>query len=36
VTRMQQLGWQPRTSLAEGIALTYEAARLQLEALTTR
>jgi GDP-L-fucose synthase len=36
VTRMQKLGWQPRTSLIEGIALTYEAARPQLEALTTR
>jgi GDP-L-fucose synthase len=35
VTRMQDLGWKPRTSLAEGIALTYEAARPQLEALTT-
>jgi GDP-L-fucose synthase len=36
VTRIQKLGWQPRTSLAEGIALTYETARPQLEALTTR
>jgi GDP-L-fucose synthase len=35
VTRMQALGWQPRTTLSEGIALTYEAARPQLEALTT-
>jgi GDP-L-fucose synthase len=36
VTRMHQLGWQPKTSLVEGIALTYEAARPQLEALTAR
>ena len=36
VSRIHQLGWQPRTSLAEGIALTYEAARPQLEALSTR
>ena len=36
VSRMLNLGWKPRTSLAEGIALTYEAARPQLEALTTR
>ncbi len=36
VSRMINLGWKPRTSLAEGIALTYEAARPQLEALTTR
>jgi GDP-L-fucose synthase len=35
VTRMQALGWQPRTTLSRGIALTYEAARPQLEALTT-
>jgi GDP-L-fucose synthase len=35
-TRMHQLGWQPKTSLVEGIALTYEAARPQLEALTAR
>jgi len=35
VTRMLNLGWTPRTTLAEGIALTYEAARPQLEALTT-
>jgi GDP-L-fucose synthase len=35
VTRMQALGWQPRTTLSQGIALTYEAARPQLEALTT-
>ena len=36
VSRMRKLGWQPKTSLAEGIALTYEAARPQLEALPTR
>ena len=36
VSRMQKLGWHSRTSLAEGIALTYEAARPQLEALSTR
>jgi GDP-L-fucose synthase len=36
ITRIQQLGWQPRTTLAEGIALTYEAARPQLEALSAR
>jgi GDP-L-fucose synthase len=35
VTRMLNLGWTPRTTLAQGIALTYEAARPQLEALTT-
>jgi GDP-L-fucose synthase len=35
VTRMRSLGWAPRTTLAEGISLTYEAARPQLEALTT-
>ena len=35
VTRMQALGWQPRTTLSQGITLTYEAARPQLEALTT-
>ena len=36
VTRMRDLGWNPRTTLAEGIALTYEAARPQLEALLAR
>jgi GDP-L-fucose synthase len=36
VSRLQKLGWHSRTSLAEGIALTYEAARSQLEALSTR
>ena len=36
VSRLQKLGWHSRTSLAEGIALTYEAARPQLEALSTR
>jgi GDP-L-fucose synthase len=35
VTRMLNLGWTPRTTLAQGIALTYEAARPQLEAVTT-
>jgi GDP-L-fucose synthase len=35
VTRMQALGWQPRTTLSQGIALTYQAARPQLEALIT-
>jgi GDP-L-fucose synthase len=35
VSRMQKLGWHSRTSLAEGIALTYEAARPQLEAFST-
>jgi GDP-L-fucose synthase len=34
VTRMHNLGWAPKTTLAEGIALTYEAARPQLEAVT--
>jgi len=33
VSRIQQLGWRPKTTLAEGIALTYEAARSQLEPL---
>jgi len=36
VTRMATLGWKPRTNLLEGIKQTYEAARSQLEALTTR
>jgi GDP-L-fucose synthase len=36
VSRMKKLGWQPKTSLADGIALTYEAARSQLEALPAR
>ncbi len=35
VARMRSLGWAPRTTLAQGISLTYEAARPQLEALTT-
>jgi GDP-L-fucose synthase len=34
-TRIRNLGWQAKTTLAQGIALTYEAARPQLEALTT-
>jgi GDP-L-fucose synthase len=36
VSSMHHLGWRPRTTLTEGIALTYESARPQLEALTTR
>ncbi len=36
VTRIRQLGWQPKTTLAEGIALTYDSARPHLEALSTR
>jgi GDP-L-fucose synthase len=36
VSRLQSLGWHSTTTLAEGIALTYEAARPQLEALTAR
>ena len=36
VSRMKTLGWKPKTTLAEGIALTYEAARPQLEALPAR
>jgi GDP-L-fucose synthase len=36
VSRILKLGWKPRTSLAEGIALTYQSARPQLEAVTTR
>src|SRR5580698_947712 len=35
VTRIRELGWHPTTTLAEGIALTYDSARPQLEALTT-
>ncbi len=35
VSRIKALGWQPRTTLAEGIARTYEAARPQLEAVAT-
>jgi GDP-L-fucose synthase len=34
VSRLQSLGWHSTTTLAEGIALTYEAARPQLEAVT--
>jgi GDP-L-fucose synthase len=33
VTRVHALGWKAKTSLAEGIRLTYRAARSQLEAL---
>jgi GDP-L-fucose synthase len=36
VSRILKLGWQPRTSLADGIALTYESARPKLEAVTTQ
>jgi GDP-L-fucose synthase len=36
VTRIQTLGWHSTTTLAEGIALTYEAARPQLEAPIAR
>jgi GDP-L-fucose synthase len=36
VTRIQTLGWHSTTALAEGIALTYEAARPQLEAVIAR
>jgi GDP-L-fucose synthase len=36
VSRILKLGWKPSFSLAEGIALTYESARPQLEAVTTR
>jgi len=36
VSRMFSLGWKPKTSLAQGIALTYEAARPQLQSVATR
>jgi GDP-L-fucose synthase len=36
VSRLQNLGWHSTTTLAQGIALTYEAARPQLEAVTAR
>ena len=36
VTRIQSLGWHSTTTLAEGIALTYEAARPRLEAPIAR
>lgn len=36
VTRIQSLGWKSKTTLAEGIALTYQAARPQLEAVIAR
>jgi GDP-L-fucose synthase len=36
VSLIQRLGWRARTSLAEGIRLTYEAARPQLEAAGVR
>jgi GDP-L-fucose synthase len=35
VSRILRLGWKPKTGLAEGIALTYEAARPQLDLLKT-
>jgi GDP-L-fucose synthase len=36
VSRIQSLGWHSTTTLAEGIALTYKAARPQLEAVIAR
>jgi GDP-L-fucose synthase len=36
VSRLQSLGWHSTTTLAEGIALTYDAARPQLEAVIAR
>jgi GDP-L-fucose synthase len=36
VTRLMNLGWQAKTSLAQGIQQTYQAARSQLEAFSTR
>jgi GDP-L-fucose synthase len=36
VTLIHRLGWRARTSLAEGIRLSYEAARPQLEAIDVR
>jgi GDP-L-fucose synthase len=36
VSRIQNLGWRCKTSLAEGIALTYEATRPQLEPVIAR
>ncbi len=36
VSRIHQLGWHPTTTLPEGIALTYDSARPQLETVTTR
>jgi GDP-L-fucose synthase len=36
VSRLQSLGWHSTTTLAAGIALTYEAARPQLETVTAR
>jgi len=36
VSRIAALGWKARTSLAEGIRLTYESMREQLEAMTTQ
>lgn len=36
VSRINALGWKARTSLAEGIRLTYESTRSQLEALASR
>jgi GDP-L-fucose synthase len=36
VSRIAALGWKARTSLAEGIQLTYESTRTQLEALASQ
>ena len=36
VSRIAALGWKARTSLAEGIRLTYESMREQLEAMATQ
>jgi GDP-L-fucose synthase len=36
VTRIHQLGWKSKTTLAQGIALAYEAARPQLEGVSAR
>ncbi len=36
VSRIHKLGWHAKTSLAEGIALTYESARPQLELQNTQ
>jgi GDP-L-fucose synthase len=34
ISRMRALGWKAKTGLAEGIRLTYEAARVELESVT--
>ncbi len=36
ISRIHQLGWKPKTTLAQGIVRTYESARPQLEGVTTR